>query len=45
VEQTGMIIDLPRQIDPDLAADLEKESAFVSPLPQSPSGDRRPQHR
>ena len=26
-----MIIDLPRQIDPDLAADLEKESAFVSP--------------
>jgi seryl-tRNA synthetase len=27
-----MIIDLPRQIDPDLAADLEKESAFVSPF-------------
>jgi seryl-tRNA synthetase len=26
-----MIIDLPRQIDPELAADLEKESAFVSP--------------
>jgi seryl-tRNA synthetase len=27
-----MIIDLPRPIDPELAADLEKESAFVSPL-------------
>ena len=27
-----MIIDLPRRIDPELAADLEKESAFVSPL-------------
>ncbi len=27
-----MTIDLPRQIDPELAADLEKESAFVSPL-------------
>ena len=27
-----MIIDLPRQIEPDLAADLEKESAFVSPF-------------
>ena len=27
-----MILDLPRQIDPDLAADLEKESAFVSPF-------------
>jgi seryl-tRNA synthetase len=27
-----MIIDLPRQIDPELAADLEKESAFVSPF-------------
>jgi seryl-tRNA synthetase len=26
-----MIIDLPRQIDPELAADLEKEAAFVSP--------------
>lgn len=27
-----MIIDLPRQIEPDLAADLEKDSAFVSPF-------------
>ena len=27
-----MIIDLPRPIDPELAADLEKESAFVSPF-------------
>jgi seryl-tRNA synthetase len=27
-----MIIDLPRQIDSDLATDLEKESAFVSPF-------------
>ena len=27
-----MIIDLPRQIDPELAADLEKEAAFVSPF-------------
>ena len=27
-----MILDLPRQIDPDLAADLEKESVFVSPF-------------
>lgn len=25
------VIDLPRQIDADLAADIEKESAFVSP--------------
>jgi hypothetical protein len=27
-----MIIDLPRPIDPELAADLEKEAAFVSPV-------------
>jgi seryl-tRNA synthetase len=26
------VIDLPRQIDPELAADIEKESAFVSPF-------------
>jgi seryl-tRNA synthetase len=26
------VIDLPRQIDPALAADIEKESAFVSPF-------------
>jgi hypothetical protein len=34
MEHSGMIavIDLPRQIDPELAADIEKESAFVSPF-------------
>jgi seryl-tRNA synthetase len=34
MERLGMIavIDLPRQIDPELAADIEKESAFVSPF-------------
>jgi seryl-tRNA synthetase len=34
MEHIGMIavIDLPRQIDPELAADIEKESAFVSPF-------------
>jgi seryl-tRNA synthetase len=26
------VIDLPRQIDPELAADIEKEAAFVSPF-------------
>src|SRR5262245_35772189 len=33
-EPLGMIavIDLPRQIDPELAADIEKEAAFVSPF-------------
>jgi hypothetical protein len=34
MEHAGMIavLDLPRQIDPELAADIEKESAFVSPF-------------
>ena len=34
MEHLGMIavIDLPRQIDPELAADIEKEAAFVSPF-------------
>jgi seryl-tRNA synthetase len=34
MERPGMIavIDLPRQIDPELAADIEKESVFVSPF-------------
>ena len=26
------VIDLPRRIDPELAADIEKEAAFVSPF-------------